>query len=211
MGFLKTLGRIGAAALTFGASEGAIAGVKAAKGIKLPGTKLNPRKEQVELLVKELELYKNDANKLGLSNAEKQQQVDAATRQASAQAGNQNQQLGQMALAGQGFQQGAFSNAAAGAQDSVANVAASASANAEAAHLQKIEMARERIMQGLAAERLTRRQNREYWANYVMAGVQTVASVFVPGAGSGGTPAPTATATEGTNSDSSGRDMSGYA
>lgn len=177
-GKLNTAGNIVSGLMPLGAAIHAAegAGGKQNKAYR----NINANKAIVERLARENELLNSDPNKLGLTDAEKQQQVDAATRQSSAQLAGQNQQLGQMALAGQGFQQGAFTEAASGAQDNVEQVAASAAANAEAAHLQKIEMARERIMQGLAAQRLYKKAEREYWANYAMAGAQTAAEMFAP-------------------------------
>ncbi len=156
----------------------AIHAAEGAGGKQNKHLRINANREITERLAKENALLNSDPNKLGLTDAEKQQQVADATQQASAQVGNQNQQLGQMALAGQGFQQGAFANAAADGQQNVENVAASAAANAEADHLQKIEMARERIMQGLVALRASRQERRKFYADYAMAGAQTAAEVF---------------------------------
>lgn len=155
--------------------------------------KLNPRKAMVEMLARETKMLNEDPNKLGLTDAQKQQQVDEATRQAQAQTGNQNAALARTALAGQDFQQGAFQDAAAEASKGIDATAASASANAEAQHLALIEQARQRIMSGLAAERMRRRENRQYWANYAMSGAQSIGEMF--GLGAGGPPAPTSAPT----------------
>jgi hypothetical protein len=184
---LGVLGRIGAGLVTGGLSEAAIGGYNLAKDQKynvagfnpFPKPVVNPRKEMVARLAQENAMLKEDPNKLGLSDQQKSQMVDAATAQTSAKMAGQNSELAKIALSGQGFQQGAFAEQAREAQKGVAETQAAAQAQAEAMHLQKIEQARDRIMQGLAAERMTRRQNRQYWANYGLSAGTSIASMFL--------------------------------
>ncbi len=74
-------------------------------------SRFGARKEARDMLAADVATLKNRPWELGLTESEKRQRESAAAAAAGAQAGAQMAGLSQMALGGQGFQQGAFTGA----------------------------------------------------------------------------------------------------
>lgn len=122
------------------------AGLLAAKGIQaaVKGRKkaFKPIKEAKDLLKADVEAMKQ--GKLGLTDSEIQRQVAIAQQAAGSQAQAGQTALARQALGGQGFQQGAFTEASRGIQDEAqtAGVAASAQAYEASRAIQEREASR---------------------------------------------------------------------
>lgn len=134
----------GAAGTALGVGlPGAGAGYLAAKGIqagvKARQKQFKPIKEAKALLAADVEAMKQ--GKLGLTASQIQQQISTAQQAAGAQAQAGQAALARQALGGQGFQQGAFTEAARGIQDEAqtAGVAASAQAHEMSRAIQERE------------------------------------------------------------------------
>ena len=74
----------------------------------------DPVRQQKDMLMEDLKRMREDPGSLGMSEAERTKMIGDATSAANAQQQGQVSQLGQQALAGQGFQAGAFQEAQRG-------------------------------------------------------------------------------------------------
>ncbi len=176
----KTIADIGKVAGTGAAVMGApvalpavLAGEALAKKnpIKSP---VKPIKQSREMLAQDLAALRNDPMSLGLSRAEQQQMRADATQAATAQNQAQATQLAQQALAGQGFQQGAFNQAQAQLGQSAADAGVKAGAQINDLNNRIIEQKRGDIMQRLDAERERAKENTRFWLNMGIKGVSSI-------------------------------------
>jgi hypothetical protein len=140
--------------------------------------KVNPRKIQMDILSQDARMMQNNIGGAGLTEAQKQQQVTAATQQANAQAQTQVQQMGRMALGGQNFHQAALVDAARASSEQVALAGAQARSNAEQQSLDKIQMFKDNTLAALDAEREKRKQNRQFWMQFGLDSVATIGNII---------------------------------
>lgn len=177
----RTVSDIGKAA-SVGASIGllnpipALATFGADKGIRSNAIKspVKPIKQSREMLAADLATLRSDPQKLGLSDAEQEKMRSEAVQTASAQNQAQSSQLAQAALAGQGFQQGAFQNAQADLGESAADAGVKAGANIRDLNNRIIESKKADIMSRLDAEREKAKENTRFWLNLGIQGVGAI-------------------------------------
>lgn len=125
-------------------AAGGYAASKAAKAIKgAMDKRFKPIKEAKDMLAADVAALKTPGM-LGLTESEINQRVSTAQQAAGAQAKASQAELARQSLAGQGFQAGAFTEAAQGVQEEAqkAGVAASARAHADSRRIQEREAAR---------------------------------------------------------------------
>ncbi len=134
----------------------------------------NPRKVQVDMLKADYATLAKNPQALGLSDAEKQQQIDQAAQAAGAQRQSAQAELGRQALAGQGFQQGAFTQASQNIGAGAAQDVAQASAQVQDRSNQLIEQEKDRILAEVDAERAKRTQNRQFWLQFGLSSYEAV-------------------------------------
>lgn len=149
--------RMGIGLATAGSSELANLGIKTAKkGIDARAAAFKPIKEAKDLLAADVEAMKQ--GKLGLTQSQIQQQISSAQQAAGAQANAAQAALSQAALGGQGFQQGAFTEAAQGIQEEAQKAGTAASAQAHEMSRGIAEREALRIRTALDAQRERARQ-----------------------------------------------------
>lgn len=120
------------------------------------GKPLNARKQQKEMFAADLDTMRNDPDALGLTEAQRQTMIGSASQQAQAGAVAQTAQLGRDALAGQGFQQGSFADAARGLADTGEDAAVKATVGVNELHRSMIDSEKARI-EGRLAEEVARK------------------------------------------------------
>lgn len=137
-----------------------------------------PVKTRKDMLAADLELLRTNPEALGLSDAERRQMVSEATEAGNTQRQAQATQLSRDALAGQGFQQGAFVDAQRAVSEGAAQDAATASleANKLSKAMQKQEEAR--ILGDLNASADRARENAQYWAQFGLDSAATVGELM---------------------------------
>jgi hypothetical protein len=167
-----------------GGPVGALGGLATAKGAralsKWKPFKNKPVKTARELLAKDIEKLK-DPQAFGLSDAERQRIIADAAQQDAAARQSQVSELGRQALAGQGFQAGAFQQA----QEEVATGGERASAGAAAAaadlNQRMVEQGAAQARARLDAERERVRQNTRFWLDMGIKGASAIVSAAVGG------------------------------
>lgn len=197
---MKTAALAGLGASTGGAGLAALAagkGIADAAGKKgafaadgALGKIFNPkyRREERDMLAADLERLKTDPDSLGMTDEQRQEMISEATQEARTAAQGQMSQLSRDALAGQGFQQGAFLEAQQQAANQTADAAARASADARTLHNQLVEQEKARILGNVRRERELAAENAKFWAQF---GLDAGAALGILGKGSG---SPTAAA-----------------
>lgn len=166
---------------TLGYSELANLGIKTAK--KGMDNRFKPIKEAKDLLAADVEAMKQ--GKLGLTQSQIQQQISSAQQAAGAQANAAQAALSQAALGGQGFQQGAFTEAAQGIQEEAQKAGTAASAQAHEMSRGIAEREALRIRTALDAQRERARQAAVATgqkAMGVVGGITSALGQLVPGA-----------------------------
>lgn len=127
---------------------------------------VHPRKVLKQQLAADTATLQHDPNALGLSDPERQKMIGDATQQANAQQNAAVSQLGQSALAGQGFQQGAFTEAARAIPDQGEKAAAQAAVGVNQLHRQMVDSEKARIMGELDAMRARKAENVKFWTQF---------------------------------------------
>lgn len=141
----------------------------------------NPIKEQKQRLIQDYRTLQKNPDKLGLSPVEREKMLGEATRAATAQQQGQVTQMNQAALAGQGFQQGAFADAARDTSSAASEAAAKAAVGVGQLHQDLINKEKERILGSLDAAAQQTRENRRFWMQF---GLQGIGGLFTAIAGS---------------------------
>lgn len=167
-----------------GGPVGAAAGAAIGKGAHALGNwkpfKNKPVKTARELLGQDIEKLK-DPQAFGLSDAERQKIIGEAAQQDAAARQAQVSELGRQALAGQGFQAGAFQQA----QESIAaggeQAAAAAAAAAADLNQRMIEQGAAQARARLDAERERVRENTRFWLNMGINGAASIVSAAMGG------------------------------
>jgi hypothetical protein len=137
-------------------------------------TKVNPVKQQKEMLAADLKTMRTDPNSLGLSDAERQKMIGQATQQATAQQQAQVGQLGQMALAGGPVASGAMQQAQMGIAESSGDAAVKAATGVNDLHTRMVEQNTNRIRAELDAARERTKENTRFWLNFGIKSVGTL-------------------------------------
>lgn len=132
---------------------------------------LNPIRRRKDLLRADAEALANNPAALGLSEQQRQQMQSEANQAITAQKQGQVQQLNQAALAGQGFQQGGFAQAAQDVANSGAEASAKASADISALSEQKANAEANRIRNALNTAADARKEDVKFWANFGLQGI----------------------------------------
>lgn len=126
----------------------------------------------------------NDPLSFGLSDTEKEKQAAAAADTAGKQAQSAAGDLAQAALAGQGFQAGAFEMAQKNLGEGAADAAVEARTGLNDLSSRMIEAARTDVQNRIHAERMSKKQEAQFWAQLGVDGTANlVASVgeAIPG------------------------------
>lgn len=176
------IGKVGAAAGSFlmpAAAPALLGGAFGGDAI----AKANPAKratravqQSKEMLAQDVKALRNDPMSLGLTGAEQEKMRADAVQTTSAQNQAQATQLSQAALAGQGFQQGAFQQAQEGLGEAAADAGLKAGAQINDLNNRIIEQKRGEIMSRLEAERDRIKENTRFWMNMGIQGVGAVIS-----------------------------------
>jgi hypothetical protein len=156
--------------------------LKAGQGIfnatKNPAKPIKARKE---MLAADLNTLQTDPNKLGISDAEREQMIGEATQAARAAQQGQVSQLSRDALATQGgFQSGAFTEAQRAVSDQGQQAAAQAAVAVNQLHKQLVQQEKERILGEVNAAADRAKENQRYWTQF---GVQSVGSIIAAAMG----------------------------
>jgi len=128
--------------------------------------RLKPVKTYKEMLKADVRRLQTNPESLGLSAAQRKQMVSEATEAAGSQRRAQMEDLAQMALAGQGFQQGAFSQAQRDVVEGAAQDAASAAQKVNDLNRRIIDAEKSRIRAELDAARGRARDDARFWAQF---------------------------------------------
>lgn len=127
------------------------------------------------------DLYQADMAKLqhpdqlGLSETQRQAMINQATQAANAQQQGAITQLNQSALGGQGFQAGAFQQAAQGIADKGTDAAAKAAVGVNQLNAQMVDQEKQRIFQEMDAARGRAREDQQFWRQL---GIDSVAGLI---------------------------------
>lgn len=172
---------------------------RARKGKKISFKKtLRPVKEAKEMLAEDLETLKTDPSKWGLTEAQRQQMIGEATQQAGQLQAERTRELTQAALAGQGFQQGEFAEAARAQGAESEQAAATAAVAANELSQQMIQQRSAETRAALDAARERARENARFWAKFgidtMSAMNETASSMMESGGGMAGMAAMASTA-----------------
>lgn len=176
---------IGTGVGTFvGGAAGAAAGGLLGKGVHALQNwkpfKNKPVKTARELLGQDLEKLK-DPQAFGLSDAERQRMIGDAAQQDAAARQAQVSDLGRQALAGQGFQAGAFQQAQEGIAAGGEQAAAGAASAAADLNQRMIEQGTAQARARLDAERDRVRENTRFWLNMGIQGASAIVSAAISG------------------------------
>lgn len=138
------------------------------------------RKIMNDKLYGDLHAMRTDPAKLGFSEAEQQQMTDQAAQGATMQRAASQREIGRQALAGQGFQQGAFADTSRQIAGDAAQDMAAASANVQDLNEQKIQAEKQRITQEVNQERERRKANNQFWMKFGLDGLTTIGQLIMP-------------------------------
>lgn len=130
------------------------------------GGRYKPVKAFKEMLARDVATLENNPEALGLTEAERDAMVAKEQTAAGAQRQGQQAELARQALAGQEFQQGAFTEAQGEIAEQAQQTGAAAAARAEGLHQQMIARESARIRQQMDAARERARQNARFWAKF---------------------------------------------
>ena len=146
---------------------------------------VKPGKQSKEMLAADLQTLRTNPEALGMTEAEKEKMRADAVQTASAQNQAQSSQLAQSALAGQGFQQGAFNQAQQALGESAADAGVKAGSSINELNNRIIESESQRIRDALEAERKLKMEKDRFWLNL---GIQGVGAVISAAMGGGASP-----------------------
>lgn len=176
MGLWDSVKKVGSAAVKYGNVPGLIA--TAARGdqgdasdpqgiYRNNGTLRVGKAEKLQLGADQARLQ-NDPNSFGLSDTEKDNMAakaaDTAGKQSQAAAGD----LAQAALAGQGFQAGAFETAQRGLGEGAADAAVTARTGINDLHSRMVESAKQDVANRIHAERMSKKQEAQFWSQFAV-------------------------------------------
>jgi hypothetical protein len=150
--------------------------------------RLKPIKEAKNMLKADLQALKTPGA-LGLTQSQINQQVRDAQQTAGAQANAQASEYARAALAGQGFQQGALTQAARETSKAVGEAGAKATSAAHEMSRQIQEREAARIRGELDAQRERARENTDKWLKFGIDAAPMVANIVlgvITGGASGG-------------------------
>jgi hypothetical protein len=118
-------------------------------------------------LKRRMDLYENDPYALGIPEEEQQEMRSAALTEDRVNRQAQANQIAQAALAGQGFQQGAFAEAQTELAEGGEQAAASISSQIAAQHQAKMLSEQDRLMVDAQNQRALADAQRRFWAGLV--------------------------------------------
>lgn len=170
---LNTTGKIGRVAQT--ASGIGVLESKVANHFRNPA---KPGRTQKEMLAADINLLQTNPEAFGLSEAERRQMVSEATEAGNTQRQAQTTQLSRDALAGQGFQQGAFVDAQRAVAEGASQDAATASTEANKLSKAMIAQAEARIKGELDAAAVKSAENAKFWAGFGLDSAEAAGSII---------------------------------
>ena len=123
----------------------------------------NPKRAAKAQNISDRMTLQNNPRAFGLSESEKEGMIDQATQAATSKLQAAQSALGRMGLGGQGFQMGAFADAARGMAQAIPETAAKASAQALATSRAMIDREKARILGQLDTLAQRKQQANQYW------------------------------------------------
>lgn len=147
-------------------------------GLVKPSDKFSPRKYQKEQLEADATTLATNPDALGLTEAQRRQMVSEATEASNVQRQAESSDLARTALAGQGFQQGAFVDAQREVAAGAAADTAEASNAAGKLHQAMIDQEKLRIHGDIEAARARAAENTKFWAEFGLDAAETVGDVL---------------------------------
>lgn len=147
------------------------------------GTGLRPVKQSKMMLKSDLNRLQTDPDSLGLSQSQQETMIGNATQAARTGAQAQTAQLSRDALAGQGFQAGAFQQAQQNIADTAQDAGVQAAAGVNQLHTALVQQEKSRIMGDLDAARERTRENTRFWMQFGVDGFSSMMSMLNSGSG----------------------------
>jgi hypothetical protein len=149
------------------------------------GNGLSPRKKLRDQLKADWSRMTTDPDSLGLSEAQKADMLAQQTQAARTGAQGQVAQLSRDALAGQGFQAGAFAQAQQDVADQVQDATVKAQPDVNRLHHELVNKERDRIMGDMQRKKQENAAEAQFWAQFGLDSAATIGNLMngTPAAG----------------------------
>ncbi len=148
--------------------------------------RLRPVKTSKMMLKADLNRLQTDPDSLGLTQSQQENMIAQSTQAARTGAQAQTAALSRDALAGQGFQAGAFSQAQQGVADTVQDAAVQAAPGVHQLHTALVQQEKARILGDLDAARERTRENTRFWMQFGVDAFSSMMSTLNSGSGAMG-------------------------